>query len=101
MGSRIDLHNKLKELFNDGNVYYQPPENTKMIYPCIRYMKDNVDSKFADDSKYTLTTRYEIIVLDKNPDNKVISKILNLPQTSYGSHYTSDGLNHDVIYIYY
>ena len=44
---------------------------------------------------------YEIIVIDKLPNNEVIDKILELPYSSFDRHYVSDNLNHDVITIYY
>ena len=37
MSKRIDLGNKLKEILGSSNVYFQPPDNLKMVYPCIRY----------------------------------------------------------------
>lgn len=98
---RIQLHEKLLELFDNTNVYYRPPENLKMQYPCIRYKKDNVKSERADNIAYRKTDRYQITVIDKKPDNPVINKLLDLPMASFDTHYESDNLNHDVIIIYY
>ena len=71
-----------------------------MEYPCIRYSKSDIDSRNADNSKYINHDSYEIIVIDKRPDNAVIKEILNLPYTSFDRHYTANNLNHDVITIY-
>lgn len=101
MNKRLELHNKLVELFGNNHVYYQPPENIKMEYPCIRYSKSNITSRHADNIKYVNKNRYEIMIIDKHPDNVVIEKILELPLSSYDRHYTSDNLNHDVIILYY
>lgn len=101
MAKRIDLHNKLVELFESNNVYYKPPESLKMVYPCIRYTKDKIESIHADNINYRNINRYQIIVIDSKPDNPVIEKILCLPMTGYDRHYVSDNLNHDVITIYY
>lgn len=101
MASRIDLHNKLKELLGSANVYYQAPENLKMEYPCIRYSKSNIVSKHADNIKYSNDKCYEIIVIDKLPDNDVIDKILGLPYSLHDRHYVSNNLNHDVIILYF
>lgn len=101
MASRLDLQYKLEELLGNKNVYYQPPESLKMRYPAIRYSKDLISSKHADDIKYTNFDRYEIIVIDNDPDNIVISKILALPRSSFNRHYVSDNLNHDVINLYF
>lgn len=101
MNRRLELQTKLEGLLGSRNVYYQAPESLKMEYPCIRYSKSKIESKHADDAKYSKFTRYEIIVIDKKPDNEVIQKILELPYSSFDRHYTSDNLNHDVIEIYY
>lgn len=101
MNKRLELHNKLVALFCNDHVYYQPPENFKMEYPCIRYSKSDITSRHADNINYVNKTSYEIVVIDKRPDNVVIEKILELPLSSYDRHYISDNLNHDVIRIYY
>lgn len=101
MNNRIKLQTKLEELLGSKNVYYQPPESLKMEYPAIRYSKSIIRSRHADDIKYSNFTCYEIIVLDKRPDNQVIDKILSLPLSSFDRHYVSNNLNHDVITLYY
>lgn len=98
---RLELHKKLVELFDSNHVYYQPPENLKMEYPAIKYSRNNINSRHADNIKYLNRISYTVTVIDKSPDNDVIGKILELPLSSYDRHYTSDGLNHDVIIIYY
>lgn len=98
---RVKFHELLVELFGSNNVYYRPPETLKMQYPCIRYKKDNIDIKRADNVSYRKTDRYQVIVIDKKPDNEVIEKLLDLPMSSFNTHYETDNLNHDVITIYY
>lgn len=104
MGTRLELHEKLKNLMNDEDrehVYYQPAENLKMEYPCIRYEKSDILDHYADNIKYAGMTRYDITIIDQLPDNEVISKILALPYSDFDRHYTSDNLNHDVIRLYF
>lgn len=101
MASRIELQGKLEELLGSSNVYYQPPASVKMEYPAIRYSRKDVDKKSADNTAYTLTNCYEIIVIDRKPDNKVIEKLLALPMCSYDRSYKADNLNHDVLTLYY
>ena len=101
MASRIDLQEKLEEVLGSSNVYYQPPASVKMEYPAIRYSRKNIDEKSADNAAYKLTNCYEIIVIDRKPDNKVIEKLLALPMCSYDRSYKADNLNHDVLTLYY
>lgn len=101
MARRLELQSKLEGMLGSRNVYYQPPETLKMEYPAIRYSKSDIDSKYADNSKYSKFTRYEVIVIDKRPDNEVIDKILDLPYSSYDRHYAANNMNHDVITLYY
>lgn len=98
---RLELHKKLVELLGNNNVYYRPPENLKMQYPCIRYKKDNILINHANNHPYRKTDRYQITVIDKKPDNEVIDKLLELPMSGFDTHYESDNLNHDVITLYY
>lgn len=98
---RIELHNKLKELLGSGNVYYQIPPSKSMEYPAIKYSKNNLAITKANDSNYNTKTKYEIIVIDRKPDNPVIDKLLLLPYSSYDRHYVSDNLNHDVLTLYF
>lgn len=101
MADRVELHSVLQELLGSSNVYYQPPESIKMQYDAIRYSKKNIDSKYANDRKYSMIDCYEIIVISRLPDNPVIKKLLSLPYCSYDRHYIADNLHHDVLTIYY
>ena len=101
MGSRIDLQRLLENLLGSDHVYYDPPETVKIKYPAIIYSKNGVQSKRADDSRYQTLTRYDLIVLDRRPDNPVIEKLLDLSYCSYDRHYVSDNLHHDSLTIYY
>ena len=101
MASRLGLQSKLEELLDSNEVYYKPPKNTMMSYPAIRYSLKDIVLKRADDSSYTKRNRYEVIVIDKKPDNPVISKLLDLPYCSYDRQYIADNLYHDVLILYW
>ena len=96
-----ELHNLLVSLLGNSNVYYQPPSDTKMNYPAIRYRRIDIFSDKADNKTYLLRNKYEITVISKTPDHPVIEKILQLAGSDYVRPYTSDGLNHDVITLQY
>ena len=101
MSSRAELQNKLEEFLGSRNVYYQPPTNTMMQYPAIVYSLKRKESRYANDAKYSNLNCYEIIVIDKRPDNPVIDKLLDLPYCSYSANYKADNLEHDVLTLYF
>ena len=99
MGQRLQLH-QLLETFVD-KVYFQPPSNITLEYPCIVYKRDYADTKFADDIPYRHTLRYQITVIDRDPDSAIPSKVAALPLSLFNRFYTADNLNHDVYIVYY
>ena len=101
MASRLELDSKLRELLGNKHTYFQTPESQKLEYPCIKYSRVDIDSKYANNIKYSNINKYQLIVIDKLPDNKVIHKLLELPLSSYERHYKADNLNHDVINLYF
>ena len=101
MADHLDLQGLLEELLESRNVYYKPPESIKMQYPAIRYSKKNIQSVYANNSKYLMRDCYELIVISRSPDHPVIKKLLALPYCSYDRPYVADNLYHDVLTIYY
>lgn len=95
------LQELLEKLFECRHVYYQPPDNLTMEYPAIRYSLSDIDSKYANNKMYARMKCYDIVVIDKEPDNPIIEKLLELPYASFNRHYVSDNLNHDIIKLYY
>lgn len=101
MKTRMDLQKLLEETIGkrkDGvqNVYFQPPENLKMVYPCIRYSRDTINNEFADNLVYQQNNIYEIVVIDKDPDSEIVRRVSQLPMCTHDRHFKSDNLNHDV-----
>ena len=101
MNNRLKLQSELEKLLGNRHVYYQPPESLKIEYPAIVYSKDDINSRYADNTGYRFLTRYTITVIDKKPDNTVIDKLLSIPYCSFDRHYISDNLNHDTLTLYY
>lgn len=101
MERRLQLHQILTEILGSENVYFQPPESTRMKYPCIVYQRNDANTKFADDKPYLNTKRYMVTVIDKDPDSEIPDKIAALPLCTYDRHHTVDNLNHDVYNLYY
>lgn len=99
MGSRLDFHTVLTGI--TGNVYFQPPSNYAITYPCIIYSRENIDTAHADNNPYKLEKQYQVTVIDEDPDSVLPDTISNLPRSRFDRAYTSDGLHHTVFTIYF
>ena len=101
MSRRLELHQILVDALGSGNVYFQPPASVQMKYPCIVYERNSGDFKFADNKLYLHKKRYNITVIDKNPDSIIPDRVAELPLCKFNRHYKVDNLNHDVYNLYY
>jgi hypothetical protein len=99
MAKRLELQ-QLLETFTD-NVYFQPPTNIQLKYPCIIYHRDWAETKFANDKPYNHTKRYMIMVIDQDPDSTIPDKVAEMPMSLFNRFYTADNLNHDVFNVYF
>lgn len=99
MAPRLQLH-QLLETFTE-HVYFQPPTNIILQYPCIVYRRDFADTQFADDKPYRHLLRYAITVIDRDPDSVIPSKVAAMPMSLFNRFYTVDNLNHDVYNVYF
>jgi hypothetical protein len=99
MGQRLELHQVLKTFVD--NVYFQPPTNIQLKYPCIIYHRDWAETKFANDNPYNYTKRYMIMVIDPDPDSDIPDKVAAMPMSLFNRFYTADNLNHDVFNVYF
>lgn len=99
--NRLDLQSILEELLGSRNVYYSPPESTKMQYDAIKYSKKNITSTYANNAKYSMRDCYEVIVISRRPDCPVVKQILALPYCSYDRQYVASNLYHDVLTLYF
>lgn len=84
-----------------NSVYYQAPSNQKMTYPCIIYEVNNVNKLFADNKGYMNKPRYKVTLITTNPDAKECEALIDLPLSSFDTHYTSNNVHHYVYNIYY
>lgn len=96
MALRIDLQDLLESLLGSGNVYFQPPVDIQMSYPCIRYELDDIITSYGDNIPYNNAKRYKITVIDRNPDSVIPDKVGALKMSSFDRFYKADGLNHFV-----
>lgn len=101
MAPRLQLQALFETLLGTDYVYFQPNQNITMQYPCIVYQRDDLDTVFANNSPYRKTTRYQVTVIDRNPDSAIPAKVASLPLTTFGRFYVADNLNHDVYELYF
>lgn len=101
MGSQRDLQTRLAGLVDGVSVYFQPPPNIQMTYPAIVYSRDYLASEFADNIGYSAMFRWQITVIDPDPDSALHTELVKMPLMRYVRHYTSENLNHDIYDIYF
>lgn len=92
------LQSLLSELCD--HVYFQPPTNVQMEYPAIVYKRDDLDTKFAENRPYTIDTRYQVQVIDRDPEGTITYLVAQLPKTSFLRNFVIEGLHHDVFLLY-
>ena len=102
MDRRLILHDKLKEVLGNNNVYFQPPESVKMKYDAIRYKLSNIDEKRADNSLYTDRLCFEVMLITVSPTSPVIKKLLHsFNHITFVRYYSADNLNHYIYTLYF
>jgi hypothetical protein len=98
---RSELQTILKDILGSDHVYFQPPPNVALVYPCIVYNRDLSQTEFADNAPYAQTQRYQVTVIDRDPDSDIPPKVAALPLTLYIRFYAADDLNHDVFNLFF
>lgn len=83
------------------NVYFQPPANLSMQYPCIVYSRDDVQTDFSGNRPYNRMRRYSLTVIDPDPDSSIVDAVGALERCSFSRSFKADDLNHDVFNLYY
>lgn len=102
MDRRRILDDKLRKLLGSNNVYFQPPESTKMEYDAIRYKLSEIKEWKANDGEYSDRNCYEVMLITRNPTNSLIHNLLHSFQyIKFVRHYTANNLNHYVYKLYY
>lgn len=98
--SRERLHKKLKEVADEYGmkVYFQPPDNTRLDYPCIIYKYDTPETQFADNIGYINKMSYEIMVVKTDHELDVIKSLTSkLKRVRFRRIYINDNMYHYVL----
>lgn len=72
-----------------------------MKYPCIVYQRDFESVIFADNAPYRNKTRYQITIIDQNPDSDIPDKVAKLPLCVFNRFFATDNLNHDIYNLFF
>lgn len=83
----------------DKNVFFQPP--SFLPDPAIKYRRDDSWSAKADNIKYLFFKRYQVTVIDRDPDSLIPDAVEALPHCGIDRFFTANGLNHWVYNIYF
>lgn len=101
MAPRLELHDLLLDLLGSECVYFQEPPNTGMGYPAIVYALDSAKTIFADGTPYVIGDRYQVTVIDSDPDSLIPGKVRLLPMCLFAQRYVANNLNHSVYNLYF
>lgn len=98
MDRRLELDGVFRGIA--ANVYFQPPENMKLVYPCIIYELERLEAFHANNKLYVELDRYSVTVIDRDPESDLTRQIAALPMCRHERHFVNDNLHHDVFTIY-
>lgn len=101
MDRRLQLQALLSGIPGVAKAYFQAPPATMMVYPCIVYALDNRLSDFANNNPYRNSKRYQVTVIDKDPDSKIPDAIAAMPLSSFAQRFTANNLHHEVFNLYF
>lgn len=100
MDRRLPLHDQLLQF--SPNVYFQPPSDVRMTYPCIVYTKTGKLLEHANNRIYQNAQEYQVTVMDFNPDTTTPDLLLeHFPYSSPGTSFVRENINHTTLKLYF
>ena len=72
-----------------------------MKYPAFVYELDDIESEFANGGVYLFAKSYSLTVIDPNPDNLLVDKIVTSFNCEFDRHYQKNNLNHYVFSLFF
>ena len=101
MGERVELHNLLENLLAGVTIYFQPPTNVTLVYPCLLYRRLPSRITRAGNNTYGVTRKYKLTLIDDNPDTIFLDVVLTIPNIVHETYFTKGNLNHDVFVLHF
>ena len=100
MGKRLYLQSELQEFL--PKVYFQPPSNITLEYPCIIYNKSGMNRKIANDASYLRIQKYSVTLIERDPDSTVADDIEKyFTHCAVTGYFTKDNLYHTSLTLTY
>lgn len=91
-----DLLKRLSDIIGSEEVYYNPPPNIKMKYPAVLVKRQSGDTLYANGNPYLTAFRYQITLIQREPDSSFVREITRIPSCKYIRAYVADNLQHDI-----
>lgn len=98
---RLALQAILETIVGKSHVYFQPPYNVQLSYPCIIYNRVGGRQIKADNKTYNFLTQYEVTYITMDPDEFIFKELSSaLTYCTFNRHYVADRLHHNVYTVY-
>lgn len=95
------MYDALVAFMEGENVYFQPPESLKLVYPCIVYNLSGINVIRADNIPYNVAQKFDVTIMDLDPNSGRPEKFIKTFTTSaFVTHFISDNVYHDVFTVY-
>lgn len=99
---RIELQYKLEDILGSNKVYYRPPENIKLTFPCVVYRLRGGDIDYADNKPYSFRRSYDVQLIHKSADSDLIDALISsFPYIRFENSFIIDNLIHENFILYY
>lgn len=72
-----------------------------MSYPAIVYHPDFEVRKFADNSTYDLVDRYQLTIIDQDPDSAIRAAVRRMRLITFERWFATEDLNHWIYSLHY
>lgn len=102
MDRKQKLKLELAEASGTSNIYFQPPENAKMKYPCVVCNFESIYTEKADNRSYIKSNRYDVTYISRRESediaNRIVDSFMNI---NMNRAYTAENLYHYNFTLYY
>lgn len=99
--NRLALHEKLCDILGSRNVYFDPPSNFHLNYPCIIYKRIAAEDRRADNIRYINWYPYDVQIISKDPEFELFDTFLSYFDSGReGAPFVKDNLHHSNFTIY-